>query len=454
MKTIKSINPYTWELNSEFELFDDETILKKIEIANKAYKSWKKTSFKQRKELFYKLAWVIEENLEEYAKLQTIEMWMLYKNSVWWLKWTINLIKWFANNAEKYLWDKLWEENWMKWKFKYDPLWVIYWIGPWNFPYNQVLRAAVPNILAWNTTVYKHASNVPMCAKQIEDFFKKAGFPEWVYTNMFVSASKSEFIISNKFIRWVNLTGSEEAWRVVWSLAWKYIKPSVLELGWNDPMLLLDHKDTKEMVAKTQACRLTDAWQRCNSSKRFIVLEKHYDEFVEELKKYVENLKIWDPMDITTQVQPLPKKSSVETIDRQVKESIKQWARLVTGWKILWERKNFYAPTILADVKAWMTCYDEEVFGPVFSIIKSNSVEESIKIANDSDYWLSAVVFWDDEKQCREVAEQLEWWMIFINRPAKSQAHLPFGWVKKSWYWKENWEDGLKAFTNKKVIIY
>ena len=454
MTTIKSINPYNGDVNAEFELLTDEQINEKIKIANNAYLEWSKTSFDYRRKMFHKLADVIEADLEEYAKLQTIEMWMLYKNSVWWLKATANLIRWFADNAEKVLWEKSWEECWMKGKYVYDSLWVIYWIWPWNFPYNQVLRAAVPNILAGNTTVYKHASNVPMCAKQIEDFFKKAGFPEGVYTNLFISSSKSELIISNKFIRWVNLTGSEQAGSVVWSLAWKYLKPSVLELWWNDPMLLLDHTNTKEMVAKTQACRLIDSGQRCNSSKRFIILEKHYDEFVEELKKYVENLKIWDPMDISTQVQPLPKKSSIETVDKQVKQSIKDWARLVTWWKIIWERNNFYAPTILADVKKWMTCYDEEIFWPVFSIIKSKNIEESIKIANDSEYWLSAVVYWDDIEQCREVAMQLQWWMIFINQPAKSQAHLPFGWVKKSWYWKENWAEGLKAFTNKKVIIY
>lgn len=454
MKTIKSINPYNGEINAEFELFTDEEIIQKIEKANEAYLEWSKTSFEHRRKMFYKLADVIEADLEKYAKLQTIEMWMLYKNSVWWLKATANLVRWFADNAEKVLWEKKWAEQNMEGKYKYDSIWVIYGIGPWNFPYNQVLRAAVPNILAWNTTVYKHASNVPMCAKQIENFFKKAGFPEWIYTNLFISASKSELILSNKNIRWVNLTGSEEAGKTIWSLAWKYLKRSVLELWWNDPMLLLDHNNTKEMVAKTQACRLIDAGQRCNSSKRFIILEKHYDEFVEELKKYVENLKIWDPMDKTTQVQPLPKKTTPENIDKQVQQSIKDWARLVIGWKIIWERNNFYAPTILADVKKWMTCYDEEIFGPVFSIIKSKNIEESIKIANDSEYWLSAVVYWDNIEQCREVAMQLQWGMIFINRPAASQAHIPFGWVKKSWYWKENWAEWLMAFTNKKVVIY
>jgi len=453
-KKIQSINPYTGELNWEFELLSNEELDKKIEIAHNAFLSWKDTSFEYRKKLFYKLAEVIESNLDKYAKIQTIEMWMLYNVSRNALKWTANLIRWFADNAEKVLWKKEYNENWTHWIYMYDPLWVIYGIWPWNLPYNQVLRAAVPNILAWNTTVYKHASNVPMCGIAIEEFFIKAGFPEWIYTNVLISSSQSERIIANKHIRWINLTGWENAWKTIWSLAWKYLKPSVLELWWNDPLLILDHKNTKNMVSLTQACRFNDSGQRCNSSKRFIVLEKYYNDFIKHMKDFVEQLKIWDPMDINTNIQPLAHKKAAEWVDLQVKQSIEAWAKLITGWKILWEQKTFYAPTILADVKPGMKCYDEEIFWPVMSIIKSKNIKESIKIANDSDYGLSAVVYWDDENQCREVAFKLEWWMIFINQVAGSKAHLPFGWVKKSWYWKENWPEWLRAFTNKKIILF
>lgn len=451
MSTIKSINPYTLEINWEFDLLSDLELEQKIENAHKAFLSWKQTSFEERKKLFYNLADVIERDLEEYAKLQTIEMWMLYANSVSWLKSTVSLIKWFADNASKYLWVEDYDLNGTKWRFQYDPLWVIFWIWPWNFPYNQVLRAAVPNIIAWNTTVYKHASNVPMCAKQIEDFFRKAGFPDGVYTNIFIPSSLSEKVISNKYIRWVNLTWSEPAWRSVWSLAWKYLKPCVLELGWNDAFVLLDHSDTKKVVAEASACRISNGWQRCNASKRFIVLEKHYDKFVDEFSKYMASLKHWDPMDLSSLVPPMAKREFLETIDSQVKKTVSEWARLVVWWKI---DGSFYLPTVLADVKKWMTSYDEEIFWPVASVIKSSSVEESIRIANDSDYWLSAVVYWDDVEECREVASKIEWGMVFINQPAWSKAHLEFWWIKNSWFWKENWVLGLRSFTNKKVIVY
>jgi succinate-semialdehyde dehydrogenase/glutarate-semialdehyde dehydrogenase len=172
------------------------------------------------------------------------------------------------------------------------------------------------------------------------------------------------------------------------------------------------------------------------------------------MKIYMEGLKYWDPMESDTILWPLANAQFAKDVDAQVQKTIEQWATLITWWKILWETGQFYAPTILWDVTKGMLSYDEEVFWPVASIIKSPSIEESIKIANDSQFWLSAVVYWDNPQQCREVAEQLEWGMIFINAPAGSQAHLPFGWVKNSWYGKENGPEWLRSFTNKKAIVY
>lgn len=336
----------------------------------------------------------------------------------------------------------------------YDPLGVIFGVGPWNFPYNQILRAAVPNILAGNTQVYKHASNVPMCAKQIEDFFLKAGFPEGIYQNLFISSSQSELILSHKLVRGVNLTGGERAGSALGSLAGKYLKPSVLELGGNDAFVLADHDDTVKMVAEATACRISNGGQKCNSSKRFIVMEKHYDVFVEEMGKYMQTMKIGDPMDVSTQIPPMARLDLVDEIDEQVQRSIAGGARLICGGKKAGERGEYYEGTVLADVTPEVASYHEEVFGPVASIIKSKDLDDSIRIANDSDFGLSAVVYGDDIAQCREVAEQLEGGMIFINAGAISKAHLPFGGVKKSGYGKENGPEGLRAFMNKKAIIY
>lgn len=454
MKKLQSINPYNGEVNWEFDILNEDQISEKIHEAQKAYLKWKETNWSERKSLFYKLADVIEEQHEEYAKLQTLEMWMLYTESIAWLKATVNLCRWYADNAETYLWRQEFELNGTQWEYHYDSLWVIFGVGPWNFPFNQVLRAAIPNILAGNTQIYKHASNVPMCAAQIELFFKDAWFPPGIYTNIFMSSRHSEFVISNPFIKWVNLTGSEWAWSAVGALAGKYLKPSVLELWGNDGLILLDHKDTKELIPKIAACRLWAGGQKCNSSKRFIVLEKHYDLFVEEMWKYIASQKMGNPMLATTQTPPLARKDLVEEVDVQVQKTIAEWARCVAWGKISWDQNQFFPATLLVDIKPEMTSYKEEIFGPVATVIKSKSIKESIRIANDSDFWLSASVWGDDHELCKKVASQLEWGMIFINSWAGSRPHLPFWGIKKSWYWKENGPEGLRAFTNKKVIVY
>jgi len=454
-KKIQSINPYNGELNGEKNIIWEQEVDQIIDQAHTAYLEWKTTSFEDRKAYFYTLADVIEKDLDECARLQTIEMWMLLSDSKAGMQGTANLIRWFADNTEEVLWDKEFETSeGIKWLEKMDPLGVIFGIAPWNFPFNQLLRAAVPNMLAGNTQIYKHASNVPLCAEKIQDLFDKAHFPKWVYTNLFISSSLSEHIISNPKIAGINLTGWERAGSSVWALAWKYIKPCVLELWGNDAFIVCDTNNLDAIIEQAVLWRIRNGWQACNGSKRFVVLDKYYDEFCEKYTQKMQALKLWDPLDILTKLQPLANKSAIQEVDRQVQKAIETWAKLLTGWKYVEPEGCFYEPTVLADITPNVSSFHEEIFGPVASIIKSKNIEESIEIANNSDFGLSATVFWDNEVQLRDVAKQLTGWIIYINSRASSKASIPFGWVKKSWIWKENWPEGLKAFTNKKVIIY
>lgn len=454
MGTLISKNPYTNEINTTFETISDAELVSKIEQADRAYHDRKQTSWSERQSLFFRLADILERDIEHHARLETIEMWRLATVAVSGMRGTISLIRRFANHAEQILAHEPITDEGLTGHIQYDPIGVIYGIAPWNFPYNQLLRAAVPNILAGNTQVYKHASNVPLCAQAIEKLFIEAGFPVWVYTNLFISSSQSELIISHKAIKGVNLTGGERAGSVIWALAGKYLKPSVLELGGNDAFVVLDHADTNKMVALAVSCRISNGGQRCNASKRFIVLEQYYDSFVEKFAHYMSNLVVGDPTDSATQISSLALPSLMEEIHSQVIDSISQGARLVTGGIIIDESRTIYAPTVLADVTAEMRCSQEEIFWPVASIIKAKDIADAIAIANNNDFWLSAVVAGDDVDECRRVAAQLEWGMIFVNQPAWSKASLPFWWVKKSGYGKENGPDGLKAFTNKKAVLY
>lgn len=454
MATLQSINPFTETLNGEFETLSAQEVDAVILKAHTAYLSWKNTPNSYKKELFLKLADVLEADVDECARLETIEMGMLNHVSKAWLLKTANLIRWFANNFEEILAEKSYVSEGLKVKESYDPIGVIFWVAPWNFPFNQLLRAAVPNILAGNTQIYKHSSNVPMVALKIEELFVKAWFPEWVYTNVFVSSSLSEHIIANKHIAWVNLTGSEAAGSAVWALAWKYLKPSVLELGGNDAFLVLENSDIEKVVELAVNGRTRNGWQACNASKRFLVPENMYETFLEKYKEAFENLVVWDPMNSTTQLQPLCSAKAVKDMENQVQRAIDSWAKLITWGKKLGEKWFFYAATILADVTPEVSSFNEEIFGPVASVMKYKNIEHAIELANGTDFGLSAVVVGNDETEAIEVGKKLEWGMIFINMIAGSRASLPFGGVKKSGYGKENGPDGLKSFTNKKVVVY
>ncbi len=454
MNKAMSINPNSGEKIFEIDYISIEQLNEKINIAKESYKKWKNTSFEERKKLAMNLVEIMSKNREELAKLNTLEMWMLYKDALWDVSKSMSNITYFAENTSKLLSDENIEEWWIKAKIVYEPKWIVYCISPWNYPYNQVFRSAFPNIMAWNVTLVKHASNVSQVWIKIEELFLEAWFPEWVFTNLVIPSSFSEEIIKNENIIWTTITWWDKAWRNIWVLAWKYLKTSVLELWWNDSFIAIDYNDLDKLIDFAISARLSNCWQKCNSSKRFIILEKIYDEFVEKLKSKVEKLTVWDPFLSDTQIWPIAKEDSLYEINNLVSESIKSWAKLITWWKIINRPWFFFEPTILIEVKKWMKVFDEEVFWPVLSIIKAKNIEEIIKIANDSKYWLWASIFWDNLEDIEYISKHLEVWNIWINKIVTSYSFLPYWWIKDSWYGKELGESWIKTFCNQKVIVY
>ena len=449
----KVISPIDGKVIETYEYISDEELEQKIDLAEKTFQEWKKTSIQERKELFLNLAKIMLEQQEELAKLNTIEMWMIYKNALWDVSKSASWTVYFANHAEKWLSDIKFDEWWLKWKRVFEPLGIIYTISPWNFPYNQVFRNAVPNILAWNVVLSKHASNVPQVARKIEELFLQAGFPKGVYQNLQISSTKSEKIISDFRIKWVNITWWDKAWRKIWELAGKYLKPSILELGWNDPFILLDTENICEVVDLSIKWRMSSCWQKCNSSKRFIILEKYYDEFVEKFTKAMENLKIWNPFD-DVDVWPLAKEELLDELEVIVSDSVKKWAKLLTWWKRLDREWFYFPPTVLADIIPWMEVFEKETFGPVAPITKAKDVEDAIKLANASRFGLASCVVTSNKEKFNYVAKQLETWNVFWNKIPTSYPFLPYGWIKDSGYGKELGERWMKNFTNEKVIVY
>lgn len=448
------INPADWKELYSYNYISREELDEKIQKAENAYAYWKNTSFEERKTLFQKLASLMLENKEELAKLDTQEMWMLYSWAFWDISKSATGIVYTVENFETWISPKEFSEGGISWKIVYEPMGIVYTVSPWNFPYNQVFRNACPNILAWNVVLSKHASNVVWVARKIEELFLQAWFPEWVYQNIEISASESEYIISHPSVRWTNITGWDRAWRVIWSLAWKYIKPSVLELGWSDPFILLDTADLDKTVELAVTWRLSSCGQKCNSSKRLIILEEYYTDFCKKLARAFWELKIWDPFDSETKVWPLAKEEALSDLETLVNESVKAWAKLLIWWKRVDMPWFYFEPTVVCDIEPGMSLFDEETFWPVAAVIKARDVDHAIELANNSRFGLTAWVFTQDKDKFEYVSHRLESWSVFWNKIPTSYPFLPYGWIKDSWYGRELGETGIKNFMNEKVIAY
>ena len=307
---VKSQNPYTLETNFEAPHISHEAIIQTIKQAHTAFQSWKQTPLAKRSELIRNLAGIMASNTQELAKLDAIEMGMPIKEALGDVKKSASNIDFFCDNAENLLQPKETTDGKMNAKIVYEPLGVIFSVMPWNYPFNQVLRSVIPNLLAGNVVLMKHASNVPLVALKLEELFLQAGLPKGVYTNLFLPHDATELIISHPYVAGANVTGSVGVGAEIGRLAGQYLKPSVLELGGSDPFIVLNHADLDFVANEAVKARFSNAGQKCNSAKRFIVLEHLHDAFVEKFSQKVQSLKIGDPLDPSTDIGPLAKKGA------------------------------------------------------------------------------------------------------------------------------------------------
>lgn len=445
----KSINPYNQEIVGKYTAETDEALLKKLENAEVAFKSWRRVPLKNRAEMMVKAGDILKQNVEEYAKMISLEMGKPISESRAEVIKCASVCDYYATNAEKFLADEIIETDAQKSFVRHDPIGAVFAIMPWNFPFWQVFRFAAPTLIAGNVALLKHAPNVFGCAEQIEAVFKKAGFPEDVFQNLIIHHDKTETIISHDAVKAITLTGSEGAGAAVAQISGKYIKKTLLELGGNNAFIVWEDADIDKAVATALVARMLNCGQSCIAAKRFILMETIYDEFVAKFTLAVKNLKSGNPMEEGIQVGPLARKDLADQLQEQVKKSVSMGAELLLGGK---QKGAYHEPTVLGNVKPGMPAFTEETFGPLAAMIKVKTIEEAFQLSEQSRYGLGVTVCTTNIEKALEYAGEISDGAYFINELVKSDPRLPFGGEKRSGYGRELSKDGMMEFVNRKTV--
>jgi len=449
---IKSVNPATGKTVEEFEPLSKDQVEAKLTKAQNAYESWRWVSLEERAKYLIAAADHLKAKVDIYGEVLTKEMGKPIGQARSEVEKCAFNFQHYAESAADYLKPRIIETDASTSYVTFQPLGVILNIMPWNFAFWQALRMAAPIIMAGNTIVLKHASNVPRSALAIEKVFNEAGFPAGVYQTLLIDSSTIEDIINDDRVQGVALTGSEGAGSAVGAEAGKQIKPVILELGGSDPSIVLADADVSFACETASKSRLQNNGQSCIGSKRFIVHEDVYDEFLEELTNIFSSQVLGDPMDEETDLGPVVSEEALDELLDQIKRNQEAGATVHYGGNRV-ERDGFFLePTILTGVTEAMPAYKEELFGPVVVVYKFSEEDQAIKIANDTDFGLGASIYTSDTDNGQKLASKVEAGSVFINGLVKSDPRLPFGGIKRSGIGRELSEEGIKAFTNTKTI--
>lgn len=451
---IISINPTTGEAIKEYKEITVDEANAIIDKSYEAFLSWRKEGFENRAELIKRVGQILLDDIDKYTTLIAEEMGKPIRDGRKEVEKCVRVCNYYADNAEKFLQPEIIKTEAKKSYVTFQPLGVILAVMPWNFPFWQVFRFGAPALMAGNTCVLKHASNVPGCALAIEDVFLKANSNKNIFRTLLIRSDRVDEIIENSRIKAVTLTGSTPAGSAVSKKAGEMIKKTVLELGGSDPYVILEDADLEATVETCVESRLKNSGQTCIAAKRFIIVESQRERFEELVVRRMSVESIGDPRKEGTTLGPLARHDLRDHLHQQVLKSIENGATCLLGGKIPDDRGAFYPPTVLTNVKKCMPAYDEEMFGPVAAIISVKNEKEAIRVANDSVFGLGAAVFTrDDAKGERIAANELEAGCCFVNSPVKSDPRLPFGGVKKSGYGRELSHYGIKEFVNIKTVF-
>src|SRR4051812_25247383 len=449
-----TVNPFTGETEKEFPFTETSEIDGIIGRAHAAYQEWRDRPVEERAAVVRRAAELMDERREELAALITTEMGKRHDEATSELYLCSMILKYYADNGPGFLEPKPIQPLMGKGEAVVEtrPIGVLLAIEPWNYPFYQVVRVAGPNLVLGNTVILKHAEITPQCAEAIEQLFTDAGAPEGVFTNTFLRIADVEQVIADRRVEGVTLTGSERAGSSVASLAGKYLKKSVLELGGSDPFIVLDAEDLGATVKAATMGRMQNSGQACIAAKRLIVTEEVYEPFVQGLKQAFSTFSPGDPADPSTTLAPLSSEKAAQDLHAQIQDAIDKGATVVIGGGRPDHAGAFVEPTILTDVTPEMRAYQEELFGPAAVVYKVADEDEAIELANNTEFGLGAAVFSGDLDRARSVADRIDAGMVWINQPTGSFPELPFGGTKRSGYGRELSELGMFEFANKRLL--
>jgi len=447
-----SMNPATGEILEHIDEHSSSDIQRLLHRAAATFRQWRGVSFERRAALMRNAADVLETQRERYARSITLEMGKPIVQSRAEIDKCATVCRHYAQYAEEMLAEEAVASDATRSYVRFDPLGPVLAVMPWNFPFWQVFRFAAPALMAGNTALLKHASNVPRCALSIEEVFIEAGFPEGCFTTLMIPSKFVNDVIDHPSVVAVTLTGSETAGSQVAARAGMRLKKSVLELGGSDPFIVLADADV-EMAARVAAtARMINAGQSCIAAKRFIVEDSVYEAFLRGFIDAISEMIVGDPMDDATDVGSLAREDLLLELHEQLRRSVEKGARLVLGGHRIDRPGSFYAPTVLEmehrDVPAWT----EETFGPVAAVYRVHDADEAIDAANDSDFGLGASLWTTNLERASQLAGRIHAGAVFVNGLVKSDPRLPFGGVGKSGYGRELSVYGIREFVNVKTV--
>ncbi|HSP32783.1 MAG TPA: NAD-dependent succinate-semialdehyde dehydrogenase [Thermoanaerobaculia bacterium] len=449
---IATINPATGETIKTFAPLDEREIERKLRCAIEAFSVNRGRSFPDRAKRLQRAADILERDAKKYGTTMTLEMGKTVKSAIAEVQKCALACRYYVENGERQLADEHIKTDADESYIRFQPIGPVLAVMPWNFPFWQVFRFAAPALMAGNVGLLKHSSNVPQSAMAIEAILRQAGFDHDEFQTLLIGSDQVAQILEDERVKAATLTGSEPAGSSVASTAGKHIKKTVLELGGSDPFIVMPSADLDEAASVAVKARVINNGQSCIAAKRFIVHEKIAREFEQKFVAQMKALKVGDPMDDSVDVGPLAMPQLVDDLEKQVQESVRRGARLLTGGKRIAGKGYFYEPTVLSDIPENAPAYCEETFGPVASLFRMRDLDEAVRIANSTIFGLGASVWTRDEGEMKRFIDGIESGQVFVNAMVASDPRLPFGGVKHSGYGRELSVYGIREFVNIKTV--